>query len=575
MISPMNITTTANPAEPFKSRGANEAQGFDLYAELFAGFFPVAQAGQMENAVVPEYLTQGDGQVLDGSDQFGGLPSGFDADTTPQSVESDGTEVDLYAEMLSAFFPVPTVASPSQPLPEATAVNENEIPGDPFAQTAPENTDGPHLLPTGESIAADATEFASAKPAPADSLDILGLNASARSKRRIDDAVDEKLKMLGKAKGNPLIQRVIGRDERLPVGQGGAVCVMPTTKGKVETNFIVPRTKAINGLLPINGNSTDGSEGPVEVEILELPTPPPPPPKHEVSIEEAEPILELTSAASSDGNFSAPADSAHLISAVPAAVQHRHETEGIVTSPFRPERIELENNKKVEPATGQASTLLQMFTNRVLVDARSSQTARTLVKEGLEAETAAPILADTLAENEQADGEAGFSFDTSVGGETKSAKPELPQLSDAKTRRVVLDQVGSQLNDLAAAQKPGDDKRVLTIKLSPAELGTVEITLSKSADGVIDAHFQTDNPHAQHAINETLAQLRDSLERSGMQVGSLNTSCTSSYSNPQGGADGREAKHFGAAGSTLSADSTIDSPQKSEGDSDRLVSLRA
>ncbi|HEX3101317.1 MAG TPA: flagellar hook-length control protein FliK, partial [Pyrinomonadaceae bacterium] len=142
-------------------------------------------------------------------------------------------------------------------------------------------------------------------------------------------------------------------------------------------------------------------------------------------------------------------------------------------------------------------------------------------------------------------------------------------------REKVLEQVEPRMLELAAAVHNDGEKRVLKIRLTPPELGTVEVTLQKSSSGKIDAHFQTESHETRHILNEGLMQLRESLERSGMRVGDLDISFGSFSST---GNENRrdQSQKFGTA-EVLSADTiNFDGISKDEDDAgDRLVNLRA
>lgn len=512
MITPMNVTPNPpEPSGPPKLGGKKDAPGFDLYAELFAAFFPVP------------------------------VPAALAADT-PGGQLGDGA------------------------------------PGADAAEAADET----HLLPTGDSIAADAKEFFDGRFGPQAPQLVFDGNSPGAHRIGDDPPIEEKLG--GPTdRPDPLFEPVVPNVKQDPATIGrdpdsaGATCGMPARKDRTVASFITPLSSILpdaseaedyEGLLELTGQEqTD--HGSVEIEVLEIPTAPLHP-RHEKT-EQSDQILDLPPAPATDRGLAAGAANTHVVSAIPAAVHHRRHLSDFAGSPHN-ERIDI--NVKGAPPNTNGRTLLEVFTEK-FSDARGSQALRALTKDAAEVEAGTPGFADALTEKQNVDGDAQFGFDTSVGGETQFVKPEKPEISDAKMRRIVFDQVGSHLNDLAAKQGPGDDKRVLMIKLSPAELGSVEITLSKSAEGVIDAHFRTDNAHAQRAIEETLAQLRDSLERSGMQVGNLNTSC-SSYSNQHGGSTERETKRGRAIPTAPSAIvKTGESVSKSKSNADRLVSLRA
>ncbi len=125
-----------------------------------------------------------------------------------------------------------------------------------------------------------------------------------------------------------------------------------------------------------------------------------------------------------------------------------------------------------------------------------------------------------------------------------------------------------------AAALPGD-KKVMKMRLNPAELGTVEITIEKSASGRISAVFHTENESTQRLLNDGLAHLRNSLENSGCQVGNLATSCNSTSANGSNGRDARP-QNPGTAGEGSALVNDLEMNSTNEDDQqDRLVNLRA
>ncbi len=161
----------------------------------------------------------------------------------------------------------------------------------------------------------------------------------------------------------------------------------------------------------------------------------------------------------------------------------------------------------------------------------------------------------------------------SVANEPEVAETALP-FSDASGK--VFEQVEPRIFEVAATMQSGEEKRFLKMKLNPAELGAVEITLEKNAAGEINAHFQTESETTRQVLSESLAQLRSSLENSGWQVGNLEISCDSSSSN---GGERRENKsqQFGtAAENQFVGTASFDGNSNTNDDlQSRLVNLRA
>ncbi|MFM9904720.1 MAG: flagellar hook-length control protein FliK [Pyrinomonadaceae bacterium] len=147
----------------------------------------------------------------------------------------------------------------------------------------------------------------------------------------------------------------------------------------------------------------------------------------------------------------------------------------------------------------------------------------------------------------------------------------MPEIST----REIWKQIEPPLAQLAMRIQIGGGKHTLKMRLNPAELGTVEVTLERNVAGKINAHFQTESENAQQILSEGLAQLRASLEKSGMQVGDLKISFDATSTN----GDGRRQDQ------TQQFDSTEQGPvmaNRADGNSAteddkqaRLVNLRA
>ncbi len=139
----------------------------------------------------------------------------------------------------------------------------------------------------------------------------------------------------------------------------------------------------------------------------------------------------------------------------------------------------------------------------------------------------------------------------------------------------IIEQVEPRVVELAAVMQGGVEKRVLKMRLTPPELGTVEITLQKSSSGRIDAHFKTDSQDARQVLADSLGQLRESLEKSGMHVGDLDTSC-SSFSAAGNNSRRDQPQTFGTSELQPGGMANFDGISEGEGDAgDRLVNLRA
>ena len=165
---------------------------------------------------------------------------------------------------------------------------------------------------------------------------------------------------------------------------------------------------------------------------------------------------------------------------------------------------------------------------------------------------------------------APASLTTLADGTSDQFEMKLP----AHMGREVTAQFETKLIALARLAEP-EKQRILKMRLSPAELGSVEITLVKHHGGGLSAHINTETAAAHSALNEDLSQLRQSLESAGLTVDSLEIGCSPFSNEDQGGTQHRELLNE-ATRSPGPASSNEDSAAASgNGDVNRLVSLRA
>lgn len=145
----------------------------------------------------------------------------------------------------------------------------------------------------------------------------------------------------------------------------------------------------------------------------------------------------------------------------------------------------------------------------------------------------------------------------------------------ANLRQALLDQIEPNIRQIALRTADGLKHQVLKMRLNPADLGALEITLDRGAGGKINAHIQTDSESTRRILGETLNQLRASLESSGSQVGELKISYDSSAQNG-GKRQQDQTQNFGPAeGQTAAANNRDGISQSEDADQDRLVNLRA
>jgi hypothetical protein len=144
----------------------------------------------------------------------------------------------------------------------------------------------------------------------------------------------------------------------------------------------------------------------------------------------------------------------------------------------------------------------------------------------------------------------------------------------------MLEQIAPKMMELAAATI-SHGKQVLKMRLHPAELGTVEITLERNEAGVLDAHLKTSNDTARDILSKGLDQLRDSLQNAGWQIGQMeiSTGHFSGHFSAGGDQNQKDAWQHDTASGHPEAAGFEQSPTRSDDpslpDADRLVSLRA
>ena len=232
----------------------------------------------------------------------------------------------------------------------------------------------------------------------------------------------------------------------------------------------------------------------------------------------------------------------------------------------------------------EASNLAQPDNSPKIIPASDPSPGQTVVE--LTAQTGSDTKGDTLSQSttsaltpekelKQSDSTVETAFDTSLGTAVKMQKTFDIAAIEKQVIRNVLDQVEPKVLDLMTEFRTGNEKRVMKMRLNPAELGAVEITIEKGAGGRMSTHFQTESQHTRQILSESLSQLRESLERSGINVGDMEISCGSFSS---AGSEERRDKpqKFGTAGSTSAGTTNFDGISTTEDDAtDRLVNLRA
>lgn len=228
------------------------------------------------------------------------------------------------------------------------------------------------------------------------------------------------------------------------------------------------------------------------------------------------------------------------------------------------------------PTSGESSQtpLLDTFTTNVMHAAGTKDAAAIKVPPVEETIEFAPEAERQVSERTEFPDDVAVDAPAAAAHEFRTAPGEI-SLPESRIRRVVLDQVSSRLSEMVIDQGAGEDKRSIKIRLNPADLGTVEITLVRNAEGVLDAHIHTDNPATHNALKETLAQLRDSLENSGNKVGTLDTSCSNSSGHTPGRRDSERPADTQIYRTTFPDAVEADPASSRSREQNRLVSLTA
>jgi len=159
---------------------------------------------------------------------------------------------------------------------------------------------------------------------------------------------------------------------------------------------------------------------------------------------------------------------------------------------------------------------------------------------------------------------------------------DAPAVSEVKTETVAellkqaketVDQLKPGLIELAALTARKNEKQSMRMRLHPAELGTVDISLERNSNGRLNAHFNTANDNAREVLTQNLDQLRESLQNAGFQIGQLQVSSGSTpFSSANGQSDrGPQSESFQGH---MSGSNTEQSDE-TEQDASRLLNLRA
>jgi flagellar hook-length control protein FliK len=172
-------------------------------------------------------------------------------------------------------------------------------------------------------------------------------------------------------------------------------------------------------------------------------------------------------------------------------------------------------------------------------DSRSNDPAKDLAPEAKQADTVVPVNVSSAA-----------------------FASTLKNQSIDTVKEAVAPQVANQIAELAANTQPRQQRSV-RLRLRPEELGQVDIQLSRDSAGKVSAQVVVERDAARTALSQSLPQLRETLERAGLQVDRLNVSSDSS-SFAGNGRDNQQAAQQSNRSSYLSDSSTNTSETQSK-----------
>jgi flagellar hook-length control protein FliK len=164
----------------------------------------------------------------------------------------------------------------------------------------------------------------------------------------------------------------------------------------------------------------------------------------------------------------------------------------------------------------------------------------------------------------------------------KFRNTDAPAVNDVKNETVAellkqaketIEQLKPGLIELASLAARRNEKQTMRMRLHPAELGTVDISLERNSAGGLNAHFNTANDSAREVLTHNLDQLRESLQNAGWQVGQLQVSSGSSPFTSANDQRDRQPQSETFRGH-MPGNSAEQSDQ-TEQDTSRLLNLRA
>lgn len=166
-------------------------------------------------------------------------------------------------------------------------------------------------------------------------------------------------------------------------------------------------------------------------------------------------------------------------------------------------------------------------------------------------------------------------FDSFLSSVNKPETIEATQITVDKEK--VFEQVAANLTTESLTFIGKTDKpNILKLRLRPAELGGVEISLEKSESGKLIAHFQTESETTREILVERFDDLQNALQNAGWQVEKLEISCNSSLSAGNENRDKQSRQPETAENKSTQTDKFENVSETAEDSNpNRLVNLRA
>ncbi len=167
------------------------------------------------------------------------------------------------------------------------------------------------------------------------------------------------------------------------------------------------------------------------------------------------------------------------------------------------------------------------------------------------------------------------SLASGAGEAVKAATP-----TNVVTSRAIINQTSasiiSLIEDLQRHAAPA--ARTLRLQLTPENLGGIEIAITRDTEGRISARLSAEQSDTSHALDNSLGELRRSLEDAGLTVARLETSAPSSFASGNASTSHHQQPHSSSpsdAEKNVTADSLDAEIEPESNESHRLLTLRA